>query len=557
MNFGWPCYEGVNRQSGYEGANLDICSALYAEGNAVTAPYFNYDHSHAVVPGESCPTGSSSISGISFQFYAGGPYPNVYDGALFFSDYSRNCIWVMPRAEGSNLPNAAAVQTFVAPAAHPVDLQVSPAGELYYVDFDGGTIRRIVYGAPPPPTSCSPGLFLAQYFTNPTLSGAAATSRCEPAVDYDWGTGAPSGTPVGADGFSVRWTGTHSFAEAGAYTFTATADDGIRVFVDGTAVIDAWHDQGATTYTGVRTLSAGDHTVTVEYYEAAGSAVARVAWSGPPPPPPSCALGTFSAQYFANMTLSGPAVMSRCEPAVDYDWGTGAPSGTPVGVDGFSVRWTGTHSFAEAGAYTFTATADDGIRVFVDGTAVIDAWHDQGATTYTGVRTPSAGGTHRDHRVLRGRRFRPRPRQLGHGWRAAASTPTAAAPARQSSDGDDRDTDGGDHLGGRDDRDILRLGCRPRRGPTAAVGAVMASASRALPIELSHARDPGLGGRRHRIVQRARPRVSVVPRPGAHGHGHERATRRRDAAPRPSHRRAELRNHSRRLPTVGERSVRG
>ena len=31
-NFGWPCYEGAGRQSGYDGANLNLCENLYAAG---------------------------------------------------------------------------------------------------------------------------------------------------------------------------------------------------------------------------------------------------------------------------------------------------------------------------------------------------------------------------------------------------------------------------------------------------------------------------------------------------------------------------------------------
>ena len=46
-----------------------------------------------------------------------------------------------------NLPAPGLRQTFVGGAANPVDLQVSPAGELYYVDFDGGTIRRIQFNS--------------------------------------------------------------------------------------------------------------------------------------------------------------------------------------------------------------------------------------------------------------------------------------------------------------------------------------------------------------------------------------------------------------------------
>ena len=93
-NFGWPCYEGVGRQSGYDGLNVSICENLYAEGStAVVAPYFTYNHGAQVVAGETCPTGSSSIAGLAF--YQGGPFPDTYDGALFFADYSRDCIWVM------------------------------------------------------------------------------------------------------------------------------------------------------------------------------------------------------------------------------------------------------------------------------------------------------------------------------------------------------------------------------------------------------------------------------------------------------------------------------
>ena len=83
--------------------------------------------------------------------------------------------------------------------------------------------------------------------------------RCEAAINNDWGTGSPA-PGVNADGFSASWDGSFTFA-AGTYTFTATGDDGIRVYVDGTKVIDGWKDQSATTYTAPVTLTAGSHAV--------------------------------------------------------------------------------------------------------------------------------------------------------------------------------------------------------------------------------------------------------------------------------------------------------
>ena len=102
-----------------------------------------------MVPNETCPTGSSldRRSGVRVR---GDPEsrPGKYDAALFFADYSRDCIWVMPKgADGNPVPGQ--VKTFVAGAANPVNLETGPGDALFYVDFDGGTIRRIDYTSAP------------------------------------------------------------------------------------------------------------------------------------------------------------------------------------------------------------------------------------------------------------------------------------------------------------------------------------------------------------------------------------------------------------------------
>ena len=52
-----------------------------------------------------------------------------------------------------------------------------------------------------------------------------------------------------ADNFSARWTKSLTVDEAGAYKFTVTGDDGVRLYIDGQKVLDKWIPQGATTYT--------------------------------------------------------------------------------------------------------------------------------------------------------------------------------------------------------------------------------------------------------------------------------------------------------------------
>jgi glucose/arabinose dehydrogenase len=219
VNFGWPCYEGAGPQSGYDGANLNLCENLYTQAGAVTAPYYAYDHAAKVVAGESCPSGSSSISGMAFAG-SGGSYPAAYDGALFFADYSRDCIWAMRK--GSNgLPDPALRETFAAAAANPVDLKIGPGGDLFYVDLSG-TIRRISYqGTNTPPT--------ASIQASPT-SGAAPL-----AVSFD---GRASSDPDQGDGITAwSWdlNGDGVYGDASgsttAYTYTEPGTYTARLIV--------------------------------------------------------------------------------------------------------------------------------------------------------------------------------------------------------------------------------------------------------------------------------------------------------------------------------------
>ena len=272
-NYGWPCYEGAGRQPGFDAANLSICENLYAQAGAHTGPYFAYRHDQPLNSADTCAfAGGSSGAGISFAFASGGAYPPEYDGALFFADYSRRCIWVIRRGADGQLDRTG-VRPFVSGAANPVDLELSPAGELFYVDLNGGTIRRVVHR----PASCPVGQYRAEYFANRTLTGSASRTACEAApLAHEYGTSSVAG--IAPDNVSGRWTGTFDFP-AGTHTFRATASDGIRVWVDDTPVIDEWRDQPRTTFTASRPLSAGPHEVRVEWYEATGEAAVGLSWS--------------------------------------------------------------------------------------------------------------------------------------------------------------------------------------------------------------------------------------------------------------------------------------
>jgi glucose/arabinose dehydrogenase len=142
-NFGWPCYEGTPKAPGYDSLDLNLCESLYATG-AVRAPFYSYNHNAKPTPEDDCQPGSSSISGLAFT-PPNDAWPAEYDGALFFADYSRDCIWVMETG-GSGLPKPGRITQFRSPATGVVNLQFGPGGDLFYPDLNG-TIRRIHYSA--------------------------------------------------------------------------------------------------------------------------------------------------------------------------------------------------------------------------------------------------------------------------------------------------------------------------------------------------------------------------------------------------------------------------
>jgi glucose/arabinose dehydrogenase/PKD repeat protein len=213
-NFGWPCYEGDGRQNGYDAADLSVCENLYAEGTAaVVAPYYRYQHNDLVHPKDVCPKGGSSVAGTTFAFASGGSYPAEYQGALFFADYTRGCIWSVPT--GSNgLPDVTKRRTFVAGAAEPVNLQIGPGGDLFYVDF-GGTVRRIRYFSQnqPPiavasanPTSGAAPLTVA-------FDGTASSDADGDTLTYAWdldGDGAFDDGTAATAGFTYTQPGTYT-----------------------------------------------------------------------------------------------------------------------------------------------------------------------------------------------------------------------------------------------------------------------------------------------------------------------------------------------------------
>ena len=132
----------------------------------------------------------------------------------------------------------------------------------------------------------------------------------------------------------------------------------------------SWSDGGAATH-NISTPSAAT-TYTATY---------RVAIPG---------TGTgLSATYYNNTDFTGVTV-TRVDPTVDFDWGSGSPA-PAIGANTFSARWTGQVEAQFSGVYTFYTQSDDGARLWINGQPIINNWSDRAPTESSGTIQLVAG----------------------------------------------------------------------------------------------------------------------------------------------------------------------
>ena len=152
-------------------------------------------------------------------------------------------------------------------------------------------------------------------------------------------------------------------------------------------------------FTAVRTGNSVEYTITVVEGDGTKSrtetATMRVAdepltpFPTVTPNPNGC--NGLDAAYYNNMNFTSLA-MARVDAVVDFNWGTSAPDPS-VGADTFSVRWIGEVEAQFTETYTFYTQSDDGVRLWVDNTLLINNWTDHSSTENSGNTKPGRSDT--------------------------------------------------------------------------------------------------------------------------------------------------------------------
>ena len=249
---------------------------------------------------------------------------------------------------------------------------------------------------------------VAEYFTDRNLTPAnLRQSRLETtSIDRNYNSTAPNVPGLSRTNFSVRWSGRLRASATGTFTFHTDSDEGVRLWVGGTQVINDWTTRALAERTGTIALTSGQvYDLVLEYFQGTGDASVKLSWTPPDGTKTVIPISAFTpaerstnlyAEFWQNKDLSGDPALTRWDDDIDFSWSTNAPDEN-IPADNWSARWTGRIKTEVAGTYAIQTANDDGVRVWVNGTQVINNWAN-GNTTSNGT-IPLAADTWYDLRV--------------------------------------------------------------------------------------------------------------------------------------------------------------
>ena len=120
----------------------------------------------------------------------------------------------------------------------------------------------------------------AQYYNGQNFENFVL-SRIDANINFNWRYGSPA-NGVNIDNFSARWVGEIQPETSGEYTFYLNSDNGRRLWVGNTLIIDEWTDTWNIEYTAKVFLEAGNaYPIQLEYFENYGGADCKLYWSAP------------------------------------------------------------------------------------------------------------------------------------------------------------------------------------------------------------------------------------------------------------------------------------
>lgn len=239
---------------------------------------------------------------------------------------------------------------------HKIEVQYYDQNGSAYLNADVKKVSETI------PTDKWTGLFFpSSNFTGTPVSNTASNLK------FSWGSNAPI-DKVAKGTYSAIYQKKVVVKNDMKYVLMGKVNDGIRIYVDGVRQVNYWKD-GTRNFEKNITLKKGTHTIKVEYYNKSESAQLTVNLKESKDVTP---LERWAVTLYDKQNLTGNKVYQSAA-TLDYDWGTKKPAdGIPV--NHFSAIFEKRTNLTSSGTYILSGGANDGVRVYVDGTKKIDQW---------------------------------------------------------------------------------------------------------------------------------------------------------------------------------------
>jgi beta-glucosidase len=119
----------------------------------------------------------------------------------------------------------------------------------------------------------------AEYFNNLELAGKPVVERIDQQINFRWTLYAPD-EKLNRDFFAVRWTGYLESPKTATITLGLEGNDGYRLYLNDSLVIDRWNKRTHFTATIARRLVANTrYKIRIEFKEPWGNAAIGLVWS--------------------------------------------------------------------------------------------------------------------------------------------------------------------------------------------------------------------------------------------------------------------------------------
>jgi beta-glucosidase len=123
------------------------------------------------------------------------------------------------------------------------------------------------------------GLF-GEYFNNIRLAGTPAFTRVDPQVQFQWTLFSPDPQRLSYDFYSVRWSGRLKASATGRFRIGIDGNDGYRLYLDDTLVIDNWKKVTRRTILADHDFERDrEYDIRIEFFEPAGNAWFKLVWN--------------------------------------------------------------------------------------------------------------------------------------------------------------------------------------------------------------------------------------------------------------------------------------